>query len=83
MTKYASILDVIECKGRLGPRGTMRERFWIAVAKRIASVIMREPDIRKEFAIALAVELKRMNAWLDPPPNPAPPSPEPPMKWPG
>lgn len=62
---YVTIWDVILCKGRLGRRGTLKDRFWIAVARRIACVLMREPDLRKEFALALTFELNRLNASLD------------------
>ena len=56
---YATFLDVVECKGRIGREGSIRERLAKRLARRVASAIMRDPQIRKEFTLAIGMELIR------------------------
>lgn len=55
-----TILDIIMCKGRLGERGTFKDKLAKKIARWVASVLMREPDIRREFAIAMKIELQKL-----------------------
>lgn len=57
--RYASFFDVVECKGRLGPRYSRRERFAIFLGKLIASAVMRDQDLRRELVISIAIDLPK------------------------
>ena len=51
--------DLVMCKGRLGPRGGLRDRLALWLARYVATAIMRDADVRKEFAISLGLEFDK------------------------
>lgn len=68
---YATVLDVMECKGRLGSRGSWRDRFGAWLAGVVTSAIMRSPQFRKEMAIAIHRDVELVSEQLrNPPPIP-------------
>lgn len=71
---YMRLWHLIGCKGAIGQRGSLKERAAIKLALWVAAALMRDPETRKMFCMAISTELRRMQIWLDeaqalPPPS--------------
>lgn len=68
---FAETWDMIYSKLE---RETWRERFAYRILERLVDVVLRHPRFRRRLCLALAAEMRDVDAWLDQP-KPAPPPP--------
>lgn len=53
---WITLWDVVECKGRIGAWGSWHERLAFWMARKVASALMRDRQIAKEFTMIIGRE---------------------------